>query len=138
MRVYHRTSETARAEIIRTQRFTSREQGEVCVSDTLNGQTGGYGDSVVTLDIPDQLLVIDDEFPSGECHYRIPASAIKPEYIITESEDSGMPTDERAQCPEMFCICSPHEGNQHVDTTGTTWRTDSNGEPYDVSGHDGE
>lgn len=86
MRVYHRTSQAARAEIMESRRFKSHERGEVCVSDTLNGQTGGYGDSVVTLDIPDHLLAIDDEFPSGECHYRIQASAIKPEFIITESE----------------------------------------------------
>lgn len=86
MRVYHRTSQAARAEIIKTQRFISKERGEVCVSDTLNGQTDGYGASVVTLDIPDHLLVIDDEFPSGECHYRIQASDIKPEFIVTESE----------------------------------------------------
>lgn len=86
MRVYHRTSQAARAEIIESRHFKSHERGEVCVSDTLSGQANGYGDNVVTLDIPDHLLAIDDEFPSGECHYRIQASDIKPEFIVTDGE----------------------------------------------------
>lgn len=47
-------------------------------------------------------------------------------------------SDGQRKCPEMYCICSPHPGNQHADNTGATWRTRKDGEAYDVQGHDGE
>lgn len=39
------------------------------------------------------------------------------------------------QCPVMFCIAAPHEGDIHVDATGTTW-DEVTGEL--ITGHDGE
>jgi hypothetical protein len=79
--VYHRTSETAAVEITRTRRFTSRERGEVCVSDRLFGYANGYGPAATVLDVPEHLLTLDDEFPTGERHYRVRVADIRPEYI---------------------------------------------------------
>lgn len=85
MIVFHRTDKASHDTIVREGRFTSRELGEVCVSDMRDGYATGYGDSVVTLSIPDHLLVPDDEFQTGETHYRIKARDILPEFILTSA-----------------------------------------------------
>lgn len=84
MIVFHRTSAASKAAILATLRFTSRENGEVCVSNVRDGYASGYGEAVVTLNIPDDLLVPDDEFQTGETHYRVRAKNIRPEMIVSE------------------------------------------------------
>lgn len=89
MIVFHRTDTASRDAIHASGRFTSRENGEVCVSDTQNGYATEYGPAVVMLDIPEELLVPDDEFQTGETHYRVKAKDIQPEMIlIWERPDS--------------------------------------------------
>lgn len=74
VRVYHRTTDVG-VEAIRVQGFVSRENtGEVFVSTMRNGQNIGYGDRVVILDVPEELMRLDDEFPGGEQHYAIPTA----------------------------------------------------------------
>lgn len=81
MIVYHRTTRQAAASIHATGVFLSREVGEVCVSDMRDGYADGYGETVVVLDIPEHLLTLDDEFQTGEHHYRVNARDIRPDYI---------------------------------------------------------
>lgn len=82
MRVYHRTTHEAATAILADRRFLSRERGEVCVSDRRDGYADGYGPAVVVLDVPDNLLTLDDEFQDGEQHFRVRAVDIRPEFVI--------------------------------------------------------
>lgn len=84
MRVYHRTTPEAADAIRATGRFLSRENtGDVFVSNRRgNGYTEGYGAGIVALDVPDELLTLDDEFPTGERHYAVPARVILPAWIL--------------------------------------------------------
>src|SRR5690606_8094644 len=92
MIVYHRTSPKAAKTIRESGRFVTRENtGEIYVSDTLNGEARGYGDDVVTLTIPDHWAELDDEFPTGERHYRIAAHLITARNIVRE-ETPGVRT----------------------------------------------
>lgn len=71
IRVYHRTTVEG-IEGIRRRGFTSQENtNELFVSTARSGQNVGYGDRVVILDVPENLLRLDDEFPDGEQHYAL-------------------------------------------------------------------
>lgn len=86
MLVYHRTSKDAAELITRDKTFTSLEQGYVFVSNVRDGYADGYGNAVVVLDVPPARLILDDEFQTGECHYRIHVSQIEPCFIIGKGE----------------------------------------------------
>jgi hypothetical protein len=79
--VYHRTTRAGAAAIFAQQAFTSKEQGWVFVSTRSEGEAAGYGDAVVVLEVPARLMTLDDEFPDGERHYRVPATEIDPAFI---------------------------------------------------------
>ncbi len=68
--VFHRTSKVAADAIRRDGVATTKEPG-FFVSSVPDGQAVGYGDELIELDIPENRLILDDEFPSGEKHYRI-------------------------------------------------------------------
>lgn len=78
MAVYHHTSADAADAILSTTpaRFLSRERGDVYVSSRPSGHAAGYGPAIIALAIPARVLapLLDDEFPSGERHYRLPAA----------------------------------------------------------------
>lgn len=84
MRLFHRTSNDAAREIRRTGTFTSKENtGDVYFSNRRNGHAAvGYGNAVVTVNVHASQCVLDDEFPNGERHYRVKASAIRPDQIV--------------------------------------------------------
>lgn len=85
MILYHRTTVEAARAIRDTGAWLSREKDSpVYFSNRPDGQAEGYGDTVLAVDVPDNLPTIDDEFPDGEEHYTIPAGAIRPEYILGE------------------------------------------------------
>ncbi len=83
MKLFHRTSVEAAREIQRTGRMVSRENtGEVFLSNRMRGHGEGYGPAVVVVDAPRTELVLDDEFPDGEKHYRVHARHINPSRIM--------------------------------------------------------
>lgn len=81
MRVYHRTTPEAATVIRRTREFTSKEQGWVYVGSRPDGYISGYGEGLVALEIPVELLELDDEFQDGEQHFRVRAERILPEWV---------------------------------------------------------
>lgn len=91
MRVYHRTTDDAASRILAERRFIARELAPgnaegteiIFVSTVRDGYGMEYGPSVVTLDIPESLLTLDDEFQTGEMHYTIRISVLRPEFIIS-------------------------------------------------------
>jgi hypothetical protein len=79
--LYHYTTPDNARRIRESGRFVSHEGNEVCLTDTLGGYATGYGRAAVVLSLPQSLLTLDDEFETGERHYRvdlrrIPVSAI--------------------------------------------------------------
>ena len=86
MDLYHRTSTESAAQIRESGRFTSKEYDRSVYFSTSPGhgddsQTSGYGDEVVHVRVPGDLAELDDEFPSGEQHYRIDARRLRREHI---------------------------------------------------------
>lgn len=81
MLLYHRTDAAAAERIIATRTWRSRENtGEVYLST--RGDAGssatGYGAVTLVVDVTDlDTLVLDDEFPDGEQHYRVLAAALR-------------------------------------------------------------
>ncbi|PPF87564.1 hypothetical protein C5E07_16640 [Pseudoclavibacter sp. RFBJ3] len=71
--LYHRTTEDAAAQIVRDGKFLTRENTrEAFASTHVEGQAEGYGAAVVHVRIDQAAAELDDEFPDGEQHYRIP------------------------------------------------------------------
>jgi hypothetical protein len=83
--LYHRTTPESAELIMRERRMISRENsGEVYFSTERNGQATGYGESVVHVRIPLHLAELDDEFPSGELHYRVDVRRLRPDHFIID------------------------------------------------------
>lgn len=71
--LYHRTSEEAARAILASGRFVTRENTrEAFASTHADGQAAGYGAAVVHVRVDERDAELDDEFPDGEQHYRIP------------------------------------------------------------------
>ena len=71
--LYHRTSEDAARAIVATGRFLTRENTpEAYVSTHVDGEAAGYGSAVVHVRVDEADAQLEDEFPDGELHYRIP------------------------------------------------------------------
>ncbi len=83
MRLYHRTTPEAAREIAETRRFVSKEGNEVCFSNRRNGYASGYGTSVVVVDMPRGTYMLDDEFQTGEKHYRVLIGDLTSERIVS-------------------------------------------------------
>ena len=76
LKVFHRTTQEAADAIRRSGMAHSNEPG-FFVSNRRDGQAVGYGDGVVELNVPEERLVLDDEFPDGEQHFRINPNSLK-------------------------------------------------------------
>jgi len=66
--VYHSTSPQAAKQIVATQMLVSKAEPDVYVSSV--PQTA-YGSAIIKMQIPEKLLILDDEFPDGRMDYRI-------------------------------------------------------------------
>jgi len=60
---------------------------EVYFSTKKDGQAKGYGDSFVTVEIPEEYTNLDDEFPDGEQHYWVDSDDLKKYGTILKDED---------------------------------------------------
>ncbi|MBM4574814.1 hypothetical protein GS896_27540 [Rhodococcus hoagii] len=78
MKLYHRTTPDAAAAILASRSWSSKENTqEVYFSTVMDGENVGYGTAVVSVDVPDDVAELEDEFPGGEQHYRVPVSALR-------------------------------------------------------------
>jgi len=78
--VYHRT-DVDLAEIEKSKTFKSKERDDVYVSTTKDGAVEGYGKNVIEVRIPQEKLIIDDAYPSGEVHFRVKIKDINKAYF---------------------------------------------------------
>lgn len=78
LELFHRTTADAARAIYATGRMTTRENTPHAyfTTDPAGTTTDGYGPAVVAVMVPADVAILDDEFPSGERHYRVPLSAI--------------------------------------------------------------
>lgn len=83
MILYHRTSDEAALQIMRTGKFTSKESGApVYFSSRKSGYATDYGEVVVEVQVPDDLPVLEDEFDDGEQHFVVYADDLRREHIV--------------------------------------------------------
>lgn len=76
--VYHATTPEAAEQIVETGVLRSAGEPDVYVTVPLEGaQQSGYGNTIIALDVPDDMLELDDEFPDGREDYRLPAPGMK-------------------------------------------------------------
>ena len=102
--LYHRTTPENADAINQARRFNPG-RGPDAVFFSTNpgddaGQARGYGDGLVTLNIPDHHFAdeygefqggqgwLDDEFPSGEQHWAIPHHRLDPEWFVTKGSQA--------------------------------------------------
>lgn len=91
--LYHRTTPENAQRILREKKMTSEEygpDGRPAVFFSTHPGSGshaaGYGSAVVHVRIPEHLAVLDDEFPSGEQHYQVPAHRLRPEHFVGDMQ----------------------------------------------------
>lgn len=86
MKLYHRTSESAAAAITSSRSWRSSENTqEVYFSTVPHGQAGGYGQVIVSVDVPEALADLEDEFPDGEQHFRVAVTDLQGIPVMRES-----------------------------------------------------
>ncbi len=119
------TSEENAEKIWRHKLFISREYDHsIYFSDRVNGYASDYGAHCVVVDIPETLLRLDDEFPTGERHYAVHAGTIRHHYFMghgpvppPEPPNTGKPRSGRdlAQAAGWPARPSPYQSK------GTWW-----------------
>lgn len=87
--LYHRTTPEAADAIKKSGHMISKENTqEIYASTHEHGNAEGYGQGVVKIRVPVKDTEMDDEFPNGEQHYRIPANKIGPKNILASAANS--------------------------------------------------
>lgn len=88
--LYHRTTPEHAAAILHAGRFMTRENTpEAFVSNRVAGQATGYGAAVVHVRVRESAAELDDEFPDGEQHFRIPLRGAQVVDAFTVDETGG-------------------------------------------------
>lgn len=88
--LYHRTSSESAQRIATTGQMLTRENTHDSYFSThVDGQTDGYGDTVVWVRVPEGHVTLDDEFPNGEQHYRVPNRVVGT-YLMHRCDSCGL------------------------------------------------
>jgi hypothetical protein len=76
--LYHRTTPEALAAITESGKMVTKENTPEVFFSTVSegGQGDGYGSAVVWIRVPEDDVEIDDEFPDGEQHFRVPIKSV--------------------------------------------------------------
>ena len=80
--LYHRTSMEHALPVFLNGMWKSLEQGEVCFSTHIAGYAEDYGDTVIHVRVPFEIAVLDDEFETGERHFRVKAGDLQHEHVL--------------------------------------------------------
>ena len=125
--LYHRTSAEAARMIVATGRFRTRENTpEAYVSTHVNGQAAGYGPAVVHVRVRAEDAQLEDEFPDGEQHYRVPLDR-------SEVVEAFTLTDVGERAPLISTVTAtqaasfPATAQEHAVTASTTERAQAAG-----------
>ncbi len=71
--LYHRTTVEAAEAILRA---GALDGPTACASTRPNGHPTGFGEAIIELRVPEDAAELDDEFPDGEQHYRVPLDSM--------------------------------------------------------------
>lgn len=127
--LYHRTSIDAARAILASGRFVTRENTrEAFASNRVDGQAIGYGDAVVHVRVDEDDAQLDDEFPDGELHYRIPldrADVIAAFTVDGAGERSPLASAVTASYAASF----PRPAQAHTVTAATAAHTSRDAAP---------
>lgn len=76
--LYHRTTPEALEAITASGKMVTKENTPEVFFSTVSegGQGDGYGGAVVWIRVPEDAVEIDDEFPDGEQHFRVPIKEV--------------------------------------------------------------
>lgn len=82
--LYHRTTPEALEAITASGTMTTKENTPEVYFSTVSegGQGDGYGSAVVWIRVPEDSVEIDDEFPDGEQHFRVPIKEITKDRML--------------------------------------------------------
>ena len=81
--LYHRTSPENAQTILEQKKMTSKYSDKTAYFSThKDSEYGkGFGEGVVHVQVPENIAQIEDEFPSGEQHYRVPVNLLRTEHF---------------------------------------------------------
>ncbi len=86
--LYRRTTPEAARAILADNRFVTRgNRPEAYCSTHVDGQGEGYGVAVVHLRIRESVAELEDEFPDGEQHFRVPLDSAQIVEAFTRDRD---------------------------------------------------
>lgn len=83
--LYHRTS-AKNADTIYSQRQMNSQYSDKTAYFSTHRESEygkGFGEGVVHVNVPEKMAQLEDEFPSGEQHYRVPVRKLRSEHFIT-------------------------------------------------------
>lgn len=120
--IYHRTSAENAKKIRESGKMSGKEDG-IFFSTQKSGYNDGYGDTVVELKVPAEILQLDDIF-DNEAHFRIPlknrnAVLDVSEYLTNQSYSAGnklVGTGYTERLRRASTSLYGEEGNKYLDT----------------------
>ncbi|MGN1413511.1 MAG: LPD23 domain-containing protein [Anaerovoracaceae bacterium] len=120
--IYHRTSAENAKKIRESGKMSGKEDG-IFFSTQKSGYNDGYGDTVVELKVPAEILQLDDIF-DNEAHFRIPlknrnAVLDVSEYLTNQSYSAGnklVGTGYTERLRRASNRLYGEEGNKYLDT----------------------
>lgn len=119
--LYHRTTpEAARAISERGFQQGLENTGDLYFStfrgDEPNAQGAGYGEGVVHVRVPASMAELDDEFPSGERHYRVAWRDLRPEHYVKAKQAARK--EHSPMCPSPEHRTAAWRRTADADTAG--------------------
>ena len=81
--LYHFTSPENASAIMseRSMKSTYSDKAAYFTTDPESEYGTAFGTAKVHVRVPEHIAEIDDEFPSGEQHYRVPTHRLRPEHF---------------------------------------------------------
>lgn len=116
MVVYHMTAPRAANAIKTSGTMIPKEDGLFFSNKKFGPASEGYGTAAVKLDIPEARLILDDEFPTGEKHYRLPVESGKPADVSQWLLDRNAPIERNWDHPSMKPKPPPPDPMYRTDT----------------------
>ena len=84
--LYHFTSVLDAHRIVAAGFHPGHDRGDVYLTNSLTGDASWFGDAAVVVEVGILDLTLDDEFCTGEVHYRCHYSKVRPVALLMKEE----------------------------------------------------
>ena len=84
--LYHFTSLLNARRIVAAGFHPGHDRGDVYLTNSLTGEASWFGDAAVVVEVGILDLTLDDEFCTGEVHYRCHYSKVRPVALLMKEE----------------------------------------------------